>query len=114
MEKALQAPKLFQLRLSMGEKDLLKLICFILKAFADSLKVKHSLSTPEIIETANLIVEKYTHESVKDLIMAFKEVKLQGRKFYHSLSTVTVFEILHDYFCRRLLIWKTGIWITGG
>jgi hypothetical protein len=60
---------------------LLKLICFILKAFADSLKVKNSLTTPEIYETANLIVEKYTHESVKDLLLAFKMVKLQGKSF---------------------------------
>jgi hypothetical protein len=101
MEKALQAPKLFQLRHSIGERDLLKLICFILKAFADSLKVKNSLSIPEIIETANLIMEKYTHESVKDFILAFKQVKLEGRKFYHILSAATVFEILNDYFLQK-------------
>jgi hypothetical protein len=101
MEKALLAPKIFQLKHTLGEKDLLKLICFIVKAFADSLKVKNSLTTPEIIETANLIVEKYTHESVKDLILAFKLVKLQGKKFYQSLGTTIIFEILNDYFLQK-------------
>jgi hypothetical protein len=101
MEKALHAPKLFQLKHSIGEKDLLKLLCFILKAFADSLKIKNSLTVPQIIETANLILQKYTHESVKDVILAFKEAKMGGRKFYHSLSTATIFELLNDYFLQK-------------
>lgn len=98
IEKALEAPKIFQLKRSLGEKDLLKLICFILKAFSDSLKVKNGLTIPDIIETANLIIEKYTHESVKDVILAFKETKLKGKKFYQTLSTITVFETLNEYF----------------
>ena len=101
MEKALQAPKIFQLKQSLGEKDLLKLVCFILKAFADSLKLKNSLTIPEIIETANLITEKYTHESVKDVILAFKESKLKGRKFYNVLSIQVIFEMLNEYFVQK-------------
>jgi hypothetical protein len=101
MEKALQAPKIFQLKQSLGDKDLLKLVCLILKAFADSLKVKNSLTIPEIIETANLITEKYTHESVKDVILAFKETKLKGKKFYNVLSTQVIFEMLNEYFVNR-------------
>jgi hypothetical protein len=103
LEKALRAPKIVELKQSLGEKDLLKLLCFILKAFADSLKVKNSLTVPEIIETANLIMEKYTHESVKDIILAFKQAKLSGRKFYQSLSTGAVFELLNDYFLQKAI-----------
>lgn len=101
MEKALAAPKIFQLRQTLGEKDLLKLLCFILKAFVDSLKTKERLSYAEIIETAGLILGKYTHESIKDIILAFKEAKLSGRKFYGSLSQGVIFEILVEYFLRK-------------
>jgi hypothetical protein len=101
MEKALEAPKIFQLKHSLGEKDLLKLVCFILKAFSDSLKVKNGLNVADIIETANLILEKYTHESVKDVILAFKEAKLKGKKFYQSVSIHTIFEILNEHFMQK-------------
>src|SRR5687767_11996081 len=56
MEIALLAPQMYQLKQSPAEKDLITLDFFILKAFADSLKVKNILTIPEIIETTNLII----------------------------------------------------------
>jgi hypothetical protein len=101
LARAVAAPKIFQVKQSLGEKDLLKLVCFILKTFSDSTKVKNKLTNSEIIETANLILEKYTHESIKDLILAFKEAKLSGRKFYNMLTIPMVFEILNSYFLTK-------------
>lgn len=101
MARAIAAPKIFQLKQSLGEKDLLKLVCFILKVFSDSTKVKNGLSNLEIIETANLIIEKYTHESIKDIILAFKQAKLSGRKFYNILTITMISEIFNSHFLTK-------------
>ncbi|TGE25185.1 hypothetical protein E5K00_08310 [Hymenobacter aquaticus] len=94
------APKLFQLRQAnrLGEKLLLMLIVFLLKTFQDSLKVKDGMEAPDLIETAEMILQKYSHDSLKDVMLALKEAKWSGHNFYNALSGPKVMEVLEKYF----------------
>lgn len=95
---AQSAPKVFQLRKRMGDAELLKLTVFVLKAFQDSLKIKEGMEAPDLIECAEEILSKYSHDSLKDVMLALKQAKREGHKFYNQLSQPTVMEILHKYF----------------
>lgn len=97
-EKALESPSIFVVKKRLGEGSLLKLMAFLIKSFQDSLKVKDKMGNVDIIETAELIMETYTHDSIKDIILAFKEAKKSGRNFYNSLSQSDVFDVLRVYF----------------
>ncbi|GGG33774.1 hypothetical protein [Hymenobacter glacieicola] len=95
-----QAPKLFQLRKAdrLGEKLLLTLVVFLLKTFQDSLKIKDGMEAPDLIETAEMILQKYSHDSLKDVMLALKEAKWSGHNFYNALSGPKVMEVLEKYF----------------
>ncbi|UOQ79207.1 hypothetical protein MUN84_18745 [Hymenobacter sp. 5516J-16] len=95
-----QAPKLFQLRKAdrLGEKLLLTLVVFLLKTFQDSLKVKDGMEAADLIETAEMILQKYSHDSLKDVMLALKEAKWSGHNFYNALSGPKVMEVLEKYF----------------
>lgn len=95
-----QAPKLFQLRKAerLGERELLKLLVLILKSFQDSLKVKDGMDAADLIETAEMILQKYSHDSLKDVMLALKEAKWSGHNFYNALSGPKVMEVLAKYF----------------
>jgi len=97
IQKALQAPKMFQVRKSLGEENLIKLLCVIIKSFCDSIKAKNTMDTVDIFECAELIAGKYTHDSIKDIVMAFKQAKTKGMNFYSTVSTPVLFDILTEY-----------------
>jgi hypothetical protein len=103
MEAALHALKIFQLRKSLGDKDLLKLICFIVKSYADSMKSREKLSSAEIIETADLIISKYTHDSFQDIVLAFKKAKLKNKVVYGNLTINDIFEVINSHFQEKVV-----------
>lgn len=102
-EAALASPAIHIVQRRQGYGTMLKLIAFLIKAFQDSLKVKEQMSSIDIIEAADLILETYTHDSVKDIILAFKEAKRSGKKFYNSLSQADLFDVLREYFDKKAL-----------
>ncbi|WP_128547154.1 hypothetical protein [Larkinella soli] len=102
MEKAHLKPKLFQLkaRADFGPKTLHKLLCFILKTFQDSLKItnpKNEMSTSEIFSAAGMLMEKYTHESIHDFLMALKLYEESGKEVYNHFSKKVLLSIMNAY-----------------
>jgi hypothetical protein len=97
IQKALEAPKIFQLKKKIGESNLLKLLAVIIKSFCDSVKASKTMDAVDILECSELLMEKYTHESVKDIVLALKEAKQRGMSFYNVVNTPVVFQIIEEY-----------------
>jgi hypothetical protein len=97
IEKAMQSPKLFQLKKSIGQETTLKLICVIIKSFCDSIKASRTMDSVDILECAELLVDRYSYDSAKDFVLAFKEAKTKGMNFYNTISTPIIFEIVNEY-----------------
>lgn len=100
LEVAHQSTKLFKTKKMLGEYELHKILCFILKNFADTVKVPQDrkIKNFEIIQVAHTIMQNYTHDSLDDIILAFKLAQQSGRKFYNQLSQADIYDILNDYF----------------
>ncbi|MCR5888362.1 hypothetical protein LRS06_11420 [Hymenobacter sp. J193] len=99
--QAAQAPKLFQLRRQLGEAVLIKLLVIILRAFLDSLRVPDKPEAADILELADTLAYTYTHDSLKDIILALKEARTRGSKFYQSLDPSRIYALLQEYFNRK-------------
>lgn len=97
--KAAEAPKIFQLKKALGEENLMKLVCMVIKSFCVSLKVskEKNMDTVDIIECAEDFIATYTHDSVKDLVMALKMAKKKGLKVYHGMDGATIMGIVAEY-----------------
>lgn len=99
--QATAAPKLFQLRRQLGEPTLVKLLVLILRSFVDSLRVPDKPDAADILELADTLAQTYTHDSLKDLILALKEARTGGTKFYQSLDVSTLYRLIAEYFQRK-------------
>lgn len=99
--KAAAAPKMFQLNRTQGPQVVIKLLVVVLKSFVDSIRVPDKMSPAELIETAEVLAATYTHDSLKDIILALKEARLGGYKFYQSVDAGKIFEIVAAYFERK-------------
>ena len=95
------APKLFQVKRNLGNDETHKLICFIIANFEASLNVTNKMSSVQIFEAGQLIMERYPYESIQDFILALKEAKVSGRIFYNRLSLSDLFQILTEYLERK-------------
>ena len=101
MAQAMAAPKLFQLRHRLGETVLIKLLVVVLRAFMDSLRVADKPDAADILELADTLAHMYTHDSLKDIILALKEARTHGTKFYQSLDVSTLYRLIQEYFNRK-------------
>lgn len=99
--QAAAAPKLFQLRRQLGEQTLVKLLVLILRAFVDSLRVPDKPDAADILELADTLTQTYTHDSLKDIILALKEARTGGTQFYQSLDVSKLYQLIADYFERK-------------
>ena len=99
--QAVAAPKLFQLRHRLGETVLTKLLVVVLRAFMDSLRVPDKPDAADILELADTLAHMYTHDSLKDIILALKEARTHGTKFYQSLDVSTLYRLIQEYFNRK-------------
>lgn len=97
VEKAMSAPKIFQVKKKLGQENLIKLLAVIVKSFCDSVKAKQSMDVVDIFECSELLCETYTHDSVKDIVMALKIAKKDGKIMYNVITTGTIFEIITAY-----------------
>ena len=95
---ALAAPKIFQLNSRLGEQAVVKLLVAVLRAFVDSLRVKDKPDATDLLELAETLAQTYTHDSIKDIMLALKEARTSGHNFYQALDISTVFAIITKYF----------------
>ncbi|TFZ65731.1 hypothetical protein E4631_15520 [Hymenobacter sp. UV11] len=100
--QAAAAPKVFQLKHRLGEATVIKLLVVVLKCFCDSVRVPDKLSAAELIETAEVLAATYTHDSIKDIMLALKEARVGGYKFYQSVDAGKVFDIVSSYFEKKV------------
>jgi hypothetical protein len=56
------------------------------------------MDTIDIVECAELLEERYSHDSVKDIILALKNAKLKGTKFYNAIDVSVIMAICSEYF----------------
>ncbi len=92
------SPKLFNLKSKYGKGTVIKILCAVLKSFCDSIKASKTMDTIDIIECAELLEEKYSHDSMKDIILALKNAKLKGTKFYNAIDVSVIMAICSEYF----------------
>ncbi len=97
-EVALQSEKLFQLKSTIGEQNIFKCVCALLKMFSDATKVNKPLLSSEIILCSDWIIKKYTHDSLADIALALKDGIFGGHKFYGSVTIADVKEVVEKYF----------------
>ncbi len=98
---AATAPKVFQLKRQLGEGTVLKVLVVILKAFVDSLKVPTKPDAADIIEMADTLAQTYTHDSIKDIILALKDMRTDGTKMYQSLDVAAIYLAINKYFDKK-------------
>ena len=99
--QALAAPKIFQLTHRLGEREVVKLLVIILRAFVDSLRVKEKPDAADLITLADDLARTYTHDSIKDIILALKEARMNGHNFFQSLDISTLYKLIADYFEKK-------------
>jgi hypothetical protein len=98
---AAEQPKLNRIRYTEGESHLLKSVIFVLRHFVDSVKVPVKLDGADIIELAETICRKYTHDSMEDIILALKEARSGKTIFYNKLDQSDILQALDKYFERK-------------
>ena len=96
--QALATPKIFQVRRSQGDGTTLKILAVVLKSFVDSVRVPHRPDPADIIEMADELMTTYSHDSIKDIILALKGARTSGKAFFQVLDQPTVFGIINSYF----------------
>lgn len=97
-EKTLTAPVLRSIENKVGRPVLIKLVCAVLKLFADSLNITQTLSALQVYELAQLWIEQYPTDSLKDLILCLKRVK-QGKygKTFNRIDIQVISEFWTAY-----------------
>jgi hypothetical protein len=94
-------PKCRDLRQTLGDELLLKLVCCIVAQLNAALRVQRTLSPADVIETAELLLENYPTESARDFIAAFKRSRVQGLRGGGTLTPDKVFAAMRDYLDER-------------
>jgi len=95
--KAIESPKVFESKKQLGMEMLVKIVSAIIKAFCDSTKSTRTMDAIDILECAELFIETYTHESIKELVYALKQAKKRGSQFYNQVNQETIFSIMNQY-----------------
>jgi hypothetical protein len=101
LEKAVSAPKIFAIKKKFGEETLVKILVVIVHNFIHSLKVKEKMDAIEVVDCARTLSEKYTHDSIKDIILALKEAKQNGKIFYNSVSEQVIYQIIDEFMNKK-------------
>jgi hypothetical protein len=108
INQATQAPKLFQLHRrfqqqygTAGNTIVVKLLVVILRAFVDSVRVADKPDAADILEMADTLAQTYTHDSVKDIILALKQARTTGTRFFNALDPATIYGLLNTYFDKK-------------
>ena len=106
--QALAAPKIFQLTRRIGQREVVKLLVIVLRAFVDSLRVKDKPDAADLITLADDLAATYTHDSIKDIILALKEARSGGHNFFQALDVSTLYKLIGDYFDKKARFLENG------
>ena len=80
-------------------RDLIcKMIGAVIKNHVDSIENLRKMSEFDILECCVLILEKFPNEKFDDLVLAFKQDKLAGTKYWSGFGSQEVFALLNAYF----------------
>jgi hypothetical protein len=101
IQKAMESPKIFQVKKSYGTETVVKILSVVIFSFCHSIKASKSMDEIEIVDCAEGLMLKYSHESVKDIILALKEAKYEGKNFYNSISEAVIYEIVGGYMDKK-------------
>lgn len=104
-EECHNSKKVFEVVKALGEEMVLKLTVFVIASFQNSLKVSNGLTSSEIVMLADDFISTYTHDSINDLIYAYRKAKYDGKEFYNKFSHQDHQAILKKYFEEK------SIWI---
>jgi len=104
---AATAPKVFQLNKRLGAGTVVKLLVVVVRAFIDSVRVPDKPSPTDVLLLAEDLALTYTHDSIKDIVLALKEARLSGTKFYQALDASTIKRLIIEYFERK------AAWLKG-
>lgn len=96
-EMAINQPKLFQIGKDTAKVQILTILAY----FNEITKVKEKLQGHELLILAGFILEKYSHDSVEDILLAFKDAIFSGRQFYNKLSIQDISDVLGTYFEKK-------------
>ena len=104
-EVAVSAPKIFQLKRTVGERVVIKLLVAVLRAFVDSIRAEHKPDGADLMEAAEHFALTYTHDSIKDIMLALKEARTGGtlKTYYSTLDVAAIYEIIRTYFDQKAL-----------
>jgi len=90
--------KLFNLKAIHSKGTVIKILCAVLKSFCDSIKATKTMDAIDIVECAEILEEKYSHDSIKDIILALKKAKMKGMTFYNAIDSSIILLICTEYF----------------
>lgn len=92
MSIAISTPnKIFIAKAKYGDEMVEKLCCAVFIQFIESLKMKEKPEAIEVFELANLFLEKYPSESITDLILCLKMVKMGNLGTVYARFDIQVF-----------------------
>lgn len=97
-QTALESPKIFHLKTTIGKEMTTKLICAVLVSFCDSIKATRTMDAIDTIECAELLQQKYSHDSIKDIMLALRNAKMKGMTFYNAIDVSVIMGICEEYF----------------
>jgi hypothetical protein len=100
MEQCCTATPLFVTKKDIGEDDVLKVVCFVIHGFQRSLHLPNDriMDSTELVIASGDYIDKYTHDSIIDLIQAFKDARHKGTVFYNKFSQQDLNQILNNHF----------------
>lgn len=100
ISNCIESKPIFATKQALGEANTLKVICFIIHSFQKALKLSNDkmMDSTEIVICASDFMDKYSYDSVTDLIFALKQARHDGKIFYNKFSQQDMFEILNRHF----------------
>lgn len=75
LEAAATASTVTQVTRTHGEPTVTKLVCAIVKLFNDGLNTSEKMNPRQLFECAQIWIDTFPHETLKDLILCLKRVK---------------------------------------
>lgn len=102
LEAIYQSPCIAQMKQRVSEVTIFKLVCFIICDFQLSMKFEKVkiLTNSEIIDLADWFLTTYTHDTIKDLILALKESRT-GRQWFGRVSMADMLQVIEKHFEKK-------------
>jgi hypothetical protein len=94
---------LFLTKNELGEEFLIKMVVLVIWQFQNALKLnsEKTMDSTELVICASDYINRYSHDSVVDLIFALQQARYEGKVFYNKFSQQDFFEILNKHFEKK-------------